>query len=68
MSITNLDISEPFFTTKVFQDEEGYQVHGKSILLNLSERQIHIQEQKLAHLQSCDCLRMSNSTVWNTRC
>ena len=52
MSVTNLKISEPFFTTKVFQDEEGYQVHGKSILLNLSERQIHIQEQKLAHLQS----------------
>ena len=52
MSITNLDISEPFFTSKVFQDEERYKVRGKSILLNLSERQIHIQEQKLAHLQS----------------
>ena len=52
MSITNLDISEPFFTTKVFQDEERYKVRGKSILLNLSERHIHIQEQKLAHLQS----------------
>ena len=52
MSITKLDISEPFFTTKVFQDEEGYQVHGKSILLNLSERPIQIQDQKLGHLQS----------------
>lgn len=52
MSITKLDISEPFFTTQVFQDEEGYQVHGKSILLNLSERPIQIQDQKLGHLQS----------------
>ena len=52
MSTTNLDISEPFFTTKVFQDEEGYQVCGKSILLNLSERPIQIQDQKLGHLQS----------------
>ena len=52
MSITNLDISEPFFATKVFQNEERYKVRGKSILLNLSERSIHIQEQKLAHLQS----------------
>ena len=36
MSITTLDISEPFFTTKVFQDEEGYKVRGKTILLNMS--------------------------------
>lgn len=52
MSVTTLDISEPFFTTKVFQDEAGYQVRGKSILLNLSERQIQIRDQKLGHLQS----------------
>ena len=52
MSVTTLEISEPFFTTKVFQDEEGYQVRGKSILLNLSVRPIHIRDQKLGHLQS----------------
>ena len=44
MSITNLDISEPFFTTEVFQDEEGIGF-GKRILLNLSERPIQIQDQ-----------------------
>ena len=52
MSITKLDISEPFFTTKVFQDEEGYRVSGKRILLNLSEHPIQIQDQKLGPLQS----------------
>ena len=52
MSITTIDISEPFFTTKVFQAEEGYRVRGKCILLNLSERPIQIQDQKLGHLQS----------------
>ena len=36
----------------MFQDEEGYRVRGKCILLNLSERPIQIQDQKLGHLQS----------------
>ena len=52
MSTTNLEISEPFFTTKVFQEEEQHTVIGKSILLNLSECPIQIQDQKLGHLQS----------------
>lgn len=52
MSTTNLEISEPFFTTKVFQEEERHTVIGKSILLNLSECPIQIQDQKLGHLQS----------------
>ncbi|MGB1515762.1 MAG: hypothetical protein ACPG8Z_09600, partial [Paracoccaceae bacterium] len=52
MSITNLDISEPFFTTNVFQEEQRFTVIGKSILLNLSEHPIHIRDQKIGHLQS----------------
>ena len=52
MSITNLEISEPFFTTKVFQEEERHAVIGKSILMNLSECPIQVLDQKLGHLQS----------------
>ena len=52
MSTVNLEISEPFFTTKVFQEEQRHTVIGKSILLNLSECPIQIQDQKLGHLQS----------------
>ena len=52
MSIANLEISEPFFTTKVFQEEERHSVIGKSILLNLSECPIQVLDQKLGHLQS----------------
>ncbi len=37
MSITTLDISEPFFTTRVLEDEDSYTVNTKTIVLNLSE-------------------------------
>ena len=53
MSITTLDISEPFFTTRVLENENSYTLNTKTIVLNLSEYPIKIEKQELRHLQSC---------------
>ncbi len=52
MSITSLEISEPFFTALLIRGEAVHDVTGKCIVLNLSEEPIQIQQQKLGHLQS----------------
>ena len=52
MSIEQLDFAEPFFPVTLIEDESEIAVSGKSIVLNLAEKPIRIQEQKLGHLQS----------------
>ena len=52
MSITRLEISEPFFTTLLIQGEAVHDVTGKCIVLNPSEEPIQLEQQKLGHLQS----------------
>ena len=52
MSIETLDIAEPFFTVRLITDGAEYTVGDKTILLNLSEQPIGIQDQHLAFLSS----------------
>lgn len=52
MSVEVLDFSEPFFTVKYVRDEQNYQVDESTILVNISEQPIKIQDQKLTSLQS----------------
>lgn len=52
MTIQTLDFAEPFFTVRLITDETDHQVTGRSIILNISETPIRIQNQKLDHLQS----------------
>ena len=52
MSIETLDFAEPFFTVKYLLDEKEYTVGQKSIVVNLSERPIKIQDQQLGFFQS----------------
>jgi hypothetical protein len=52
MTIETLDFAEPFFTVRFLTDEGSYQASSKTIVLNLHEEPLLIQDQKLAHLQS----------------
>ncbi len=52
MTIQTLDFAEPFFTVRLVRGETVFQVNGKSIILNLSETLVRVQDQTLGHLQS----------------
>ena len=52
MAIQTLDIGEPFFTIRHLSDEPNYVISGKTIVLNLAEQSILVEDQHLAHLQS----------------
>ena len=52
MSIETLDFAEPFFTVKYLLGEKEYTVGQRSIVVNLSERPIKIQDQQLRFFQS----------------
>ena len=52
MSVETLDFAEPFFTVKHVVDETEYQIGEKTIVLNLSEQPIGIQDQSLEFLAS----------------
>ena len=52
MSIKTLDFVEPFFTVKYLLNEGEYPVGEKSIIVNLSEKPIKIQDQQLGFFQS----------------
>ncbi len=52
MSIETLDFAEPFFTLQYLSDEVKYRVGDRTIVLNLSEEPIRIQDQTLGFLQS----------------
>ena len=52
MSIENLEFAEPFFTVKHVSGEDSYPAQSRTIVLNLGEGPIRIQNQSLGHLQS----------------
>jgi hypothetical protein len=52
MSVETLDFAEPFFPVKYLAGEEHYPIGEKSILVNISERPVLIQNQELGFLES----------------
>lgn len=52
MSSRQLDFAEPFFSVIYLEEEDEYRVVDRSILLNLSEAPIRIQDQQLGLFQS----------------
>lgn len=52
MSIQSLDFAEPFFTVRYIESEPRFGVTGRSILLNLNDEPVSIEEQRLADLNS----------------
>jgi hypothetical protein len=52
MTIRDLDIAEPFFTTRLIEGEARHEVTGKTIVLNLSDRPLRVRDQSLGSLQS----------------
>jgi hypothetical protein len=63
MSIEQLEFAEPFFTVIYLVEEESYQVEERSILINLSEQPITIENQKLNFLQSVVVINITVSGV-----
>lgn len=53
MSIDILDIAEPFFSVKHVRNQSVLPINAKTIVLNLGETALSIQQQTLASLQSC---------------
>ena len=52
MSIETLQFAEPFFTVRLLLDEASFHLSDRSIVLNLSEEPIAVQDQKIDHLNS----------------
>ena len=52
MSCQQLDFAEPFFSVTYLADEQEHSVTERSIVLNLSEKPIRIQNQRLGFFQS----------------
>ena len=52
MSITKIDIGEPFFSLELVEGEQSLPVLSKTIVVNLSVNPITIEKQKLAEFQS----------------
>ena len=52
MSIQTLDFAEPFFTVRLLEGEAAYAITGRTILLNLAEAPVLVQDQGLGQFQS----------------
>jgi hypothetical protein len=52
MSVRGLAYAEPFFTVKYLLDEEEYSIGKKSIVLNLSTKDLRIKHEALGYFQS----------------
>ncbi len=52
MSMTKIDIGEPFFSLELVKGEQSLPVISKAIVVNLSENPIRIENQKLHEFQS----------------
>ncbi len=52
MPIETLGFAAPFFTVRFVTDESSVSVGAKTIALNLAERPVEIENQRLGHLQS----------------
>lgn len=53
MSVSQLEFAEPFFDVVYIEGKASYTVDAKSIVLNLAESPICIEQQRLGFLQSC---------------
>ena len=47
MTVEALEFAEPFFTVRLVKDEASFQIFERSILLNLAENPIRVQDQKI---------------------
>ncbi len=63
MSIKSTPFAEPFFSVRWISNTEEYHVTKKSILINLSEQPITIQNQTLDFLRSVVVLNTSIHTI-----
>lgn len=52
MTVEALEFAEPFFTVRLVKDEASFQIFERSILLNLAEKPIRVQDQKIDYLNS----------------
>lgn len=52
MAITSIDIAEPFYGVRFLSNEKSIPIKDKTIVLNLAETPILIEDQKLGSLQS----------------
>ena len=52
MSVTKIEIGEPFFSLQLIENEANTPVNSKSIVVNLSDNPITIENQKIAEFQS----------------
>ena len=52
MTVEALEFAEPFFTVRLVKDEASFQIFERSILLNLAENPIRVQDQKIDYLNS----------------
>jgi hypothetical protein len=52
MPVQTLSIAEPFFRVQIVTDAPSHPIGGRTIVLNLSDRPLHVREQTLGPLQS----------------
>ena len=63
MSVTKIEIGEPFFSLQLIENETNIPVNSKSIVVNLSDNPITIENQKIAEFQSNYALNTELSNV-----
>ena len=63
MSVTKIEIGEPFFSLQLIENEANIPVNSKSIVVNLSDNPITIENQKIAEFQSNYALNTELSDV-----
>lgn len=59
MTISTLDLADPFFTLLYLENQQSYPVSGKTIVLNIADSPILIEKQSLGTLESVvvrDCV------------
>ncbi len=63
MSIDALDFAEPFFSVKRLQNESKFPIGDSTIVINISETPIRIEDQKLGFFQSVVATRTALKDV-----
>nr|MBX2884502.1 hypothetical protein [Granulosicoccus sp.] len=63
MTIETLSIGEPFFTLRLIRNEDSFQINNKTIVLNLADHPLCIQEQTLGTLESLIVLNTEISQI-----
>lgn len=52
MPVSRIDIAEPFFTVRLIQDEQRFEIDARSILLNVGPRPVRVEQQRIEALTS----------------